>query len=136
MSSRDYIKHVVSSDTSINGQKIGDEVFDPVANKLYKILAVNGTTVTTVEIPLALTNSSGPTYTTTLTNSAIAGTFLSLPGNTSYIMTTSDGKTNMDVFLDGYKLVRGIDYVEANTTSIGIRLSIPIGSTIEYRIIR
>jgi len=52
MSSRDYIKHVVSANTSINAQKIGDEVFDPTSNKLYKTLAVNGTTVTNAEVLL------------------------------------------------------------------------------------
>ena len=61
MSSRDYIKHVVSSNTSINGQKIGDEVFDPTTNRLYKSLVVNGTQVTNAEVLLngpALANTS------------------------------------------------------------------------------
>jgi hypothetical protein len=61
MSSRDYIKHVVLANTSINGQKIGDEVFDPTTNKLYKALVVDGTTVTNAEVLLngpALANTN------------------------------------------------------------------------------
>ncbi len=61
MSSRDYIKHVVLANTTINGQKIGDEVFDPTTNKLYKALVVNGTTVTNSEVLLngpALANTN------------------------------------------------------------------------------
>jgi hypothetical protein len=61
MSSRDYIKHVVLANTSINGQTIGDEVFDPTTNKLYKALVVNGTTVTNAEVLLngpALANTN------------------------------------------------------------------------------
>ena len=53
MSSRDYTKHLVSS-TSPTNTKVGDEYYDPVTNKLYKKLAVNGTTVTNVEV---LTNN-------------------------------------------------------------------------------
>ena len=49
MSSRDYIKHLVSN-TSPTNTRVGDEYYDPVTNKLYKIIAVNGTTVTNVEL--------------------------------------------------------------------------------------
>ena len=61
MSSRDYIKHVVSANTSLNAQKIGDEVFDPTSNRLYKTLVVGGTQVTNSEVLLngpALTNTN------------------------------------------------------------------------------
>jgi len=60
MSSRDYIRHLVSANTAPNGARVGDEYFDPVANKLYKVLAVNGTTVTSTEILIAV---GGNTYT-------------------------------------------------------------------------
>ena len=49
MSSRDYTKHLVSN-TSPTNTRVGDEYYDPVTNKLYKKLAVNGKTVTDVEI--------------------------------------------------------------------------------------
>jgi len=61
MSSRDYIRHVVTANTLPNGARVGDEYFDPVANKLYKVLAINGTTVTSTELLTtgpALANSS------------------------------------------------------------------------------
>jgi hypothetical protein len=49
MSSRDFTKHLVSNTSPIN-TRVGDEYYDPVSNKLYKKLAVNGTTVTDIEI--------------------------------------------------------------------------------------
>jgi hypothetical protein len=55
MSSRDYTKHLVSNTSPIN-TRVGDEYYDPVTNKLYKKLAVNGTTVTDVEITTTLTS--------------------------------------------------------------------------------
>ena len=58
MSSRDYIKHLVAntSSTSTRGN-LGDEVFDPTSNKLYKTIAVNGTAVSIVQIPYIQANS-------------------------------------------------------------------------------
>jgi hypothetical protein len=50
MSSRDYIRHLVSANTAPIGARVGDEYFDPVTNKLFKVLAINGTTVTSTEI--------------------------------------------------------------------------------------
>jgi len=52
MSSRDYIRHVVSANTTINGQRLGDEVYDPTSNRLFKTLPVGGTQVTNVEVLL------------------------------------------------------------------------------------
>jgi hypothetical protein len=49
MSSRDYTKHLVSN-TSPTNAKVGDEYYDPITNKLYKKLAVNGTTVRDTEV--------------------------------------------------------------------------------------
>ena len=67
MSSRDYIRHVVSANTSINGQRLGDEVYDPTTNKLYKTVPIGGTQVTNSEVLL-----NGPALaTTTLTVGAI-----------------------------------------------------------------
>jgi len=61
MSSRDYIRHVVSANTSINGQRLGDEVYDPTTNKLYKTVPIGGTQTTNTEVLLngpALANTS------------------------------------------------------------------------------
>jgi len=58
MSSRDYIKHLVANTSSLPGGKnLGDEVFDPALNKLYKNIAVNGTTVTPVELVTTISNN-------------------------------------------------------------------------------
>lgn len=57
MSTRDYNKHYVSN-TSPTRAQVGDEYYDPISNKLYKSLAVNGTTVTWNEI---LRTSNGST---------------------------------------------------------------------------
>jgi hypothetical protein len=49
MSSRDYIKHVVSN-TPVNSPRVGDEYFDPVGNRLYKTVPIGGTVVTNTEM--------------------------------------------------------------------------------------
>ena len=54
MSSRNSLQHVVSG-TASNGAALGDEYFNPTTNKLYKRLAVNGTSVDFQEI-LVVTN--------------------------------------------------------------------------------
>jgi hypothetical protein len=63
MSSRDYIRSVVSANTSLNGQRLGDEVYDPTSNRLFKTLPIGGTQVTNVEVLLngpALANTTLP----------------------------------------------------------------------------
>ena len=54
MSSRDYIRNVVSANTSINGQKVGDEVYDPTSNRLFKTVPIGGTQVTNAEVLLKI----------------------------------------------------------------------------------
>ena len=65
MSSRPYIIHKVSNNQP-TGLQVGDEYYDPVTNRLYKALAVNGTTVTATEL-VTLTGTQ------TLTNKTING---------------------------------------------------------------
>jgi hypothetical protein len=135
MSSRDYIRHVVSANTAPNGARVGDEYFDPVANKLYKVLAINGTTVSSVEV---LTSPTGgiPTYTTVLTAKALFGTVLTIPSFGTYTLGSNDGRQNLEVYVDGYKMVRGIEYAETTNNSITTLVALPVGSTIEYRVLR
>lgn len=135
MSSRDYIRHLVSANTAPNGARVGDEYFDPIANKLYKVLAVNGTTVTSVEV---LTSPTGgiPTFAVILTQRALFGTVLTIPSPGVYTLGSNDGRQNLEVFVDGYKFVRGIEYAENTNNSILTLVAIPAGSTIEYRILR
>ena len=65
MSSRPYIIHKVSN-IQPPGLQVGDEYYNPVTNLLYKVLAINGTTVTASELV-------GATSTQTLSNKTISG---------------------------------------------------------------
>ncbi len=61
MASRDFLKHTVST-TEPTDSTLGDEWYNPTTNKIFKRLAVNGTTVAFREIPAALTvQASGVT---------------------------------------------------------------------------
>jgi hypothetical protein len=135
MSSRDYIRHLVSANTAPNGARVGDEYFDPTTNKLFKVLAVGGNNVTSIEV---LTSPTGgiPTFAVILTQRALFGTILTIPSPGVYTLDSSDGRQNLDVFVDGYKFVRDIEYAETTSNSITTLVAIPAGSTIEYRILR
>lgn len=75
MASRDYLKHVVSTSEPV-GSALGDEYYNPSSNKLYKRLAVNGTSVQWVERQQALTvQSSGVTR-------AVGARTINFPGAT------------------------------------------------------
>lgn len=76
MSTRNYTKHTVTSLPSTD-IKVGDEYYDPRTNKLYKRLAVNGTTVTDVEIIIA---NATPTFSNT-TGSLIVSGGIAVTGN-------------------------------------------------------
>jgi len=69
----------------------------------------------------------------TLVSKILANTVYTIGNSRSYTLTTG-GKTFMDVYVDGYKLVRNLDYTENTTTAIVTSISIPIGSMIEFRI--
>jgi hypothetical protein len=70
--------------------------------------------------------------TITLTSKALANTVITLPR--AYTMQDGSGKLYLDVFVDGNKWTKEIDYTETTTTSITTLVSIPVGSTITYRI--
>lgn len=129
MSSRDYIRHLVSN-TAPAGTRAGDEYYDPGSNRLYKTVVVNGTTVVNLEIPIGLAGSI-PSYSVLLTTKVLIGATLTLPGNTTYTMGG-----NMDVYVDGVKLLRGVDYTETTNTTLTSLIAIPVGSTIEFRTVR
>jgi hypothetical protein len=64
MASRDFLKHVVSTSEPV-GSGLGDEYYNPSSNKLFKRLAVNGTSVQWVERQQAIAvQSSGTTVAT------------------------------------------------------------------------
>ena len=70
MASRDYTRHTISS-TQPTRYQVGDEYYDPIANLLYKCVAINGTSVTFAQVPLL---SSGNLTVSSITNSGLNGT--------------------------------------------------------------
>ena len=114
MSSRDYIRHVVSANTSLNGQRLGDEVFDPISDRLFKTVVIDGSRVANIEVLLngpGLANSS-----ISVGNIAVGPTSFNKNGTiTNYGITTNvlgsiSGNTTIDLRLG--------NYVIANTTGI------------------
>jgi precorrin-6B methylase 2 len=79
MSSRDYIKHLVSN-TSPVGTRAGDEYYDPGSNLLYKTLVVNGNSVTTGKVLVDV--GSGINSITIGANTPAPATFTTAVANT------------------------------------------------------
>ena len=123
MSSRDYIRSVVSANTSINGQRLGDEVYDPTSNRLFKTVPIGGTQVTNAEVLLngpALANTSISvgrinlsTYTTS--NSTNTGT-----------LTVNGGVGVSESLYVGSRL--GFSANVSNATSVAYQVYNPLGS--------
>ena len=91
MASRDYLKHVVSTSETV-GSALGDEYYSPSSNKLYKQLAVNGTSVRWVEQQQALTvQSSGTTVATGARTINFPGATISYNSLTDTISVQSSG---------------------------------------------
>jgi hypothetical protein len=80
MSSRSYIIHTVSN-TAPTAPNLGDEYYNPNTNKLFKALAINGTTVINGEIPV----TSNPTSFASTVSVAglLSGSTLSMTGNST-----------------------------------------------------
>ena len=86
MASRDFLKHVVSTSEPV-GSALGDEYYSPSSNKLYKQLAVNGTSVRWVEQQQSLTvQASGVTR-------AVGARTINFPGATIAYDSTTDTLT-------------------------------------------
>ena len=82
MASRDFLKHVVSTSEPV-GSALGDEYYSPSSNKLYKQLAVSGTSVQWVEQQQSIGfQASGIT-------SATAPRFVNFPGATMSFNTAT-----------------------------------------------
>jgi hypothetical protein len=98
MSSRDYIKHVVSANPP-TALTVGDEWFNPTTNLLYKRVANNGTVVGWDEVlrntPATTTGtglvvlSDSPTINTSLTVTGV----LNLTGNTTQTQSIATSAT-------------------------------------------
>jgi hypothetical protein len=73
-------------------------------------------------------------YSTILGSKVLAGTVLLLPSSASYTLQDVFSRQYLDVFVDGFKWTKDLEYTETTTTSITPLVSIPSGSTISYRI--
>ena len=140
MSSRVAVQQFVSTYEPSSVQ-IGDEWYNPSTDRLYKrtitssgvgwieLLFGTGTAVASI-----ISGVRAATVTTaTLTAKALINIPLGLPTGRSY--TLSDAKQYLDVYVDGYRLVKDIDYRETSSTAITPLISLPIGTTLEYRIL-
>ena len=79
MSSRDYLKHTVSTTQPPRHGNLGDEWYNPTTNKLYKLAATSGTAVQWLEI-LSQTTATSTTSTTSTAPAVVTslGTLTSL----------------------------------------------------------
>jgi hypothetical protein len=96
MSSRNYLKHSVSTTQPPTSGNLGDEWYNPTTNKLYKLVANSGVTVQWAEVGAGATSSSGGASTTTavtegtnlyFTNARVAA---AVSGLTTNIVTTAN----------------------------------------------
>jgi hypothetical protein len=141
MSSRVAIQQFTSVTEPV-GVQLGDEWYNPSTGSLKKRVAlssgvgwidlVSGSGSSTSGTSSTSGSRGATIVTTVLTSKALSNTAISLPSSQTY--TTSDTRQYLDVYVDGYKLVRGVDYAESGVSTITPLISIPVGSTIEYRI--
>ena len=123
MSSRDYIRSVVSANTSINGQRLGDEVFDPTSNRLFKTLPIGGTQTTNAEVLLngpALANTSISVGRINLTSYATSNST-----NTGSLVVGGGVGVSESLYV-GSRL--GFSAGVANATSVAFQVYNPLGS--------
>ena len=111
---KDYGNIVVSSNANLI-----------VGNITASYLFGNGSTLTSV--------FGATCVTTVFASSVVAPAAVRTPGTTPYTLASGNIQY-LEVFLDGYKLDKDIDYTEVNTTAISSNISIPVGSTMEFRI--
>ena len=123
MSSRDYIRNVVSN-TSPAGARVGDDYFDPGSNRLYKTLPINGTTVTDIEILM-----NGP---------ALAGASINV-GKINIVGTTTSNTSNGGTLVvsggvgvsDSVYVGNRIGFAYSNTVSAAYQVFNPATGTID-----
>ena len=123
MSSRDYIRNVVSANTSINGQRVGDEVYDPTSNRLFKTVPIGGTQVTNAEVLL-----NGPA----LANTSISvgrinlSTYATSNSTNTGTLTVNGGVGVSESLYVGSRL--GFSANVSNATSVAYQVYNPLGS--------
>lgn len=123
MSSRDYIRSVVSANTSINGQRVGDEVYDPTTNKLYKTVPIGGTEVTNSEV--LLNNRALANNTITVGRINLATYATSNSTNTGTLVVGGGVGVSESLYV-GSRL--GFSASVANATSVAYQVYNPLGS--------
>jgi hypothetical protein len=123
MSSRDYIRNVVSANTSINGQRVGDEVYDPTTNKLYKTLPIGGTEVTNSEVLLNNRALANNTITVGRINLA---TYTSSNSTNTGTLVVGGGVGVSESLYVGNRM--GFSASVANATSVAYQVYNPLGS--------
>jgi hypothetical protein len=123
MSSRDYIRSVVSANTSINGQRVGDEVYDPTTNKLYKTLPIGGTEVTNSEV---LLNNRALANNTITVGRINLSTYTSSNSTNTGTLTVSGGVGVSESLYVGSRL--GFSANVSNATSVAYQVYNPLGS--------
>jgi hypothetical protein len=72
MSSRNFLKHTVSTTEPSTSGTLGDEWFNPTSNKLYKLVANSGITVKWVEVGAGATAATAAATTASYTTTDIA----------------------------------------------------------------
>ena len=123
MSSRDYIRVLVSN-TAPAGARVGDEYFDPVANRLYQTLPINGTTVTNTEI---LTNGPGlAAATINVGKINIVGTTISNTSNGGTLVVSGGVGVSDSVYVGNR-----IGFAYSNTVSAAYQIFNPATGTID-----
>jgi len=123
MSSRDYIRHVVSANTSVNGQRVGDEVYDPTTNKLYKTVPIGGTEVINSEV--LLNNRALANNTITVGRINLATYATSNSTNTGTLVVGGGVGVSESLYV-GSRL--GFSASVANATSVAYQVYNPLGS--------
>lgn len=90
MSSRNYVKHVVSSTVPAN-PNAGDEYYDPTTNQLYKSVISNGTTLGTILITTGglSTNTVNAASKDTLATQVISNGVLNIDVSTGTVFNVS-----------------------------------------------
>ena len=67
-----------------------------------------------------------------LTSDIAANTTFTLPNSLSYTVS-SGGYEYLEIFLDGIRLMRGIDFEEISTTQVKTLMAVPSGSVFTYK---
>ena len=127
MSSRDYLKHILSN--SRRATNPGDEYWDSVDNKLYKNVLINGNTATNIEL---LTSRSQTAITSAIVSTIVPGSsnigYQNIPQNSAasdYTLVLSD--SGKHIYHPATDAVARTYTIPANSV-----VPFPIGTTVIF----